>query len=183
MLVGAREEVDLVLSGVNHGPNVGWDIYYSGTVGAAREALIHGVPSVAFSLVARPPLPFEALRPAIVEVLRRVRDRGLPEGHLLNVNLPSPKEGAEPGWLGIPGVRGMMATTLGRRYYGNEVVYREDPRGKGYLWIGGAWPRIEHVEGTDCDAVREGWISLTPIGLDATANAPLDLLRERFDAH
>ncbi len=178
----ADRRPDLVLSGVNHGPNVGWDIYYSGTVGAAREALIHGIPSVAFSLVARPPLPFEAMRPAIVEVLRRVRDRGLPEGHLLNVNLPNPKEGAEPGWLGIPGVRGLMATTLGRRYYGNEVVYREDPRGKGYLWIGGAWPRIDHVEGTDCDAVREGWVSLTPIGLDATANAPLDLLRERYDA-
>lgn len=177
----ADKRPDLVLSGINHGPNVGWDVYYSGTVGAAREALIHGVPSVAFSLVARPPFPFEALRPAIIDILRRIRTRELSLEHLLNINFPAPREGAEPGWLGLPGVKGLMVTTLGKRYYGNEVVYREDPRGKAYFWIGGAWPRIEQLEGTDCEAVRQGWISVTPLGLDATSQTAMAAVKAGFE--
>jgi 5'-nucleotidase len=178
----ADKRPDLVLSGINHGPNVGWDVYYSGTVGAAREALVHGVPSVALSLVSRPPFPFDTLRPAITEVLRRIREHGVPREHLLNINFPAPRPGAEPGWMGLPGVRGLTVTTLGKRYYGNEVVYREDPRGKAYFWIGGAWPRIEQVEGTDCEAVRQGWVSVTPLGLDATAYSAIDPLRKGFES-
>jgi len=162
---------DLVLSGINHGPNVGYDIYYSGTVGAAREALIHGIPSVALSLSARPPFPFDALRPVVVEVLRRVRAMEPRPQALLNVNLPPPRDNGEPGWLGLKGVKGLKTTTLGKRYYGNEIVFREDPRGRAYFWIGGAWPRIDNIEGTDCEAVRQGWVSVTPLGLDATDHA------------
>jgi len=172
---------DLVLSGINHGPNVGYDVYYSGTVGAAREALIHGVPSVALSLVARAPLPFGAIRPLVVHVLQGIRAHGTPAEHLLNVNFPAPKPDSDPGFLGVPGVRGVAVTNLGRRYYGNEVVYREDPRGKAYFWIGGAWPRIEQLEGTDCEAVRQGWVSITPLGLDATGHGAMAGLRETFD--
>lgn len=173
---------DLVLSGINHGPNVGYDIYYSGTVGGAREGLIHGIPSVAFSLSARPPFPFDALRPAVIEVLRRVRDQGIPKDVMLNVNLPAPRADAPPGWLGLPGVKGMRATTLGKRFYTNEVVSREDPRGRPYFWIGGAWPRIEQVDGTDCDAVRQGWVSVTALGLDATHHASQGALATQFAA-
>ena len=171
---------DLVLSGINHGPNVGWDVYYSGTVGAAREALIHGIPSVALSLSARPPYPFEAIAPAVSEILRRVRAAQLPADALLNVNVPPPREEAPPGWLGIAGVKGVATTTLGKRFYGNEVVHREDPRGRAYFWIGGAWPRIEHVEGTDCQAVRQGWVSVTPLGLDTTVYPALASLAPQF---
>jgi len=170
---------ELVLSGINHGPNVGYDIHYSGTVAGAREGLIHGIPAVAFSLVSRPPYALEAVRPVVVEVLTRVRDHGLAPDTLLNVNIPSPR-GDTPGWLGLPGIRGMHTTTLGKRFYGNEVVYREDPRGRPYFWIGGAWPRIEHIEGTDCEAVRQGWVSVTPIGLDVTHAAGLEHLRRFF---
>jgi len=173
---------DLVLSGINHGPNVGYDIYYSGTVGAAREGLIHGIPAVAMSLSARQPLPFDAVRPAVIEVLRRVREVGLPSDTLLNVNLPAPRVDAPPGWLGIAGVKGLKTTNLGKRYYGNEIVYREDPRGRPYFWIGGAWPRIDHVEDTDCEAVRQGWVSVTPLGLDATHHVALDGLARGFSA-
>jgi 5'-nucleotidase len=167
---------DLVLSGINHGPNVGYDVYYSGTVGAAREGLIHGIPAVALSLSSRPPYPLDAIRPAVIEILKRVKHFGLPAETLLNVNFPSPREDAAPGWLGIPGCRGLRATTLGKRYYGNEVVFREDPRGRAYFWIGGAWPRIEEVEGTDCEAVRQGWVSMTPLGLDTTHHPTLEAL-------
>jgi len=117
------------------------------------------------------------------EVLARVRDNGLPPDTLLNVNIPRAKGPDEadnaPGWLGVRGVRGMHTTVLGRRYYSNEVVTREDPRGRSYFWIGGAWPRIEHIEGTDCESVRTGWVSVTPLGLDATHHAALD----HFNAH
>lgn len=171
---------DLVLSGINHGPNVGYDIYYSGTVGAAREALIHGIPSVALSLSARPPLPFAELQPAIVEVLRRIARHGVPPATLLNINFPPVRVGEPPGWLGLPGVRGLRAATLGKRFYGNEVVFREDPRGRAYFWIGGAWPRIEQVEGTDCEAVRQGWISVTPVGLDVTSHADFAAVAATF---
>ena len=164
---------DLVLSGINHGPNVGYDIYYSGTVGGAREGLIHGIPAVALSLSSRPPLPFAAIRPVVLEVLKRIKDHGVPADTLLNVNIPAPRAGEPAGWLGLPGLLGMRPTTLGKRFYGNEVVHREDPRGRGYFWIGGAWPRIEHVEGTDCEAVRQGWVSVTPIGLDVTHHREL----------
>jgi len=173
---------DLVLSGINHGPNVGYDIYYSGTVGAAREALIHGIPSVSLSLSARPPFPFETLRPAIIEVLRRVRSHGIPKETLLNINFPAPRPDRPAGWLGLPGILGMRTTTLGKRFYGNEVVFREDPRGRAYFWIGGAWPRMEQVDGTDCEAVRQGWISVTPIGLDVTAHTELETITTAFSA-
>ncbi|MCC7272873.1 MAG: 5'/3'-nucleotidase SurE, partial [Alphaproteobacteria bacterium] len=113
---------ELVLSGINHGPNVGYDIHYSGTVAGAREALIHGIPALSFSLVSRPPYDPAAIRPVVVEVLRRVRDHGLAAETLLNVNIPAPKPHEPPGWLGLPGIRGMHTTVLGRRFYGNEVV-------------------------------------------------------------
>jgi 5'-nucleotidase len=161
---------------------VGYDIYYSGTVGAAREGLIHGIPAVAFSLSARPPFPFDVMRPAVVEVLRRVRDMGPTPEVLLNVNLPAPREGAPAGWLGLPGVKGLKTTTLGKRFYGNEIVSREDPRGRPYFWIAGAWPRIDHVEGTDCEAVRQGWVSVTALGLDATDHPTLASLARDFNA-
>ena len=159
---------DLVLSGINHGPNVGYDVYYSGTVGGAREALIHGIPSAALSFSARRPQPFPLLRPAVLEVLRRIKAHGVPAGHLLNVNFPAPDPDADFSFFGVPGLRGVLPTTLGRRYYGNEVVFREDPRGRPYFWIGGAFPRIDHLEGTDCEAVRQGYIAMSALGLDAS---------------
>jgi 5'-nucleotidase len=112
----------------------------------------------------------------VLEVLRRIKEHGVPKHTLLNVNIPAPRPDAAPGWLGLPGILGVRTTSLGKRFYGNEVVHREDPRGRGYFWIGGAWPRIEHVEGTDCEAVRQGWVSVTPIGLDVTHHAELATL-------
>jgi len=177
---GRRPE--LVLSGINHGANVGYDVYYSGTVGAAREALIHGIPAVALSLAARGTDAFDAIRPAVLRILERIRDHGVPPGVLLNVNIPDPRRPAhaECSWAGVPGLRGVRVTRLGRRTYGNELVTREDPRGRTYFWIGGAIPRMEDDAGTDCQAVLQGYVSITPLGLDVTAAAELDRLTPHF---
>ena len=113
-------------------------------------------------------------------MLKRVRAMEIRPDTLLNVNLPPPRENGAPGWLGISGVKGLKTTVLGKRYYGNELVFREDPRGRAYFWIGGAWPRIDNVEGTDCEAVRQGWVSVTPLGLDATDHPLLASLASHF---
>jgi len=153
----------MVVSGVNLGPNLGSDVLYSGTVAAAREGTIQGLPSIAFSLAGRDPAPFTTLGPVLVAVMRAVLENGLPPGVTLNVNIP--KTLADP-----PEFR---ATHLGRRAYSAEVVRRMDPRGQEYLWIGGGLPELEDTPGTDTSAVREGVISLTPIPLFAVRDEDL----------
>ncbi|MBD91122.1 MAG: 5'/3'-nucleotidase SurE [Deltaproteobacteria bacterium] len=166
---------DFVLSGVNRGPNLGRDVFYSGTVAAAREGLFHQVPSVALSLAGDARFPFEALEPAVERVLEVLVGREWGDGYLMNVNIPVPP--ATPvgaGWSGVPGIKGMQVTSLGERFYNNELIVREDPRGGEYIWLGGAWPTLLDRPGTDCNAVREGYISLTPVGVELTERAALD---------
>lgn len=149
---------DLVLSGINHGPNIGWDIYYSGTVAGAREAVFHGIPAVALSLVGVQPFPFARVQPMVVDILRALRpDRIAPEV-CVNVNIPADAHG------------GVQITRLGHRSYGNDIVARDDPRGRPYYWIGGQHPTIDAVPGTDGAAISANYISITPLGLDVTAH-------------
>lgn len=164
---------DIVLSGVNRGPNLGHDVYYSGTVAAAREGVIQGLPAVAFSLVGERRYPFADIAPIVTRILRWTGARPADHEHLLNVNIPCPEPGAAAGLDGVPGVRGLRVTRLGRRFYANEMVVRDDPRGKPYLWIGGAHPEMQDVVGSDCNAVRDGFVSVTPVGIDATAHEAL----------
>ncbi|MCB9786536.1 MAG: 5'/3'-nucleotidase SurE [Deltaproteobacteria bacterium] len=159
---------DLVLSGVNRGPNLGNDVHYSGTVAAAREGAIQGIPSVAFSLAGHHAFPFTRIAPALTALLRWLRDAR--PGGLLNVNIPLPAADATaPGLAGVPGLRGVRVTRLGQRSYANRIIYRDDPRGVPYFWIGGDFPEMQDVDGTDCNAVRDGYVSVTPLGLDSTA--------------
>jgi 5'-nucleotidase len=159
---------DVVVSGINHGPNLGNDVHYSGTVAAAQEGALLGVPAAAISLAAPPPHDFApAARFAVAlvrELLRRPRQDGPPL--LVNVNVP-------------PGpVRGFCFARLGRRTYGNDVVEKTDPRGRTYYWIGGeGGARNEDIAGSDCNAVTEGLASVTPLQLDPTAGGVLDALR------
>jgi 5'-nucleotidase len=162
----AKRRPDLVVSGVNLGPNLGSDVLYSGTVAAAREGTIQGLPAIAFSLAGRDPAPFAQLGPLLTTVMQAVLENGLPPGITLNVNIP--KSPAEPAQF--------RATHLGRRAYSAEVVRRLDPRGQEYLWIGGGLPELEDTPGTDTSAVREGVVSLTPIPLFAVREEDLERL-------
>jgi 5'-nucleotidase len=149
---------DVVVSGINHGPNMGFDVFYSGTVAAAREGALRGIPAVAFSM-AGPPSDL----PQHASVARRMVERLLEvgpsagEAPLINVNFP------------VGPAKGTRATCLGRRHYAEGVDVRSDPRGREYFWIGGPGePQNEPVEGSDTEAVEQGLVSVTPLLLRAT---------------
>lgn len=150
---------DLVVSGMNHGENLGADVFYSGTVGGAREGALRGVPALATSASMR------ADRRAAAALAARVaRDMlaVLPGGErrqlLLNLNIPAGK-----------GPWKVERTVLGTRLYAENVVFSTDPRGREYLWIGGATPTHDEVVGSDTEAWDAGHASLTPLVLDLTS--------------
>lgn len=160
------EPPDFCLSGVNHGSNMGEDVLYSGTVAAAMEATVIGIPSVAVSYTGDDFEGLDTWGDLLERFLQQILSRGLngfPDQTLLNVNLPAvPPEG----------VRGVRVTSLGRRRYSDSITKSLDPKGREYFWIGGgvsAW-----TGGEDCDyrAIEDGFISVTPLHLDLT-NYPL----------
>jgi 5'-nucleotidase len=147
---------DAVVSGVNHGVNLGDDVFYSGTVAAAREAALKGLPTLAVS--AAPDVSFESAAALGAELLHAlVESKTGPI--LLNVNVP-PGE----GWK-------IRATRLGRRIYTDEVEYRRDPRGREYLWLGGKCVEHRPLAGSDTEAFDEGVVGVTPLVLDLWAQA------------
>ncbi|MFQ5849237.1 MAG: 5'/3'-nucleotidase SurE [Candidatus Binatia bacterium] len=150
---------DLVVSGINKGPNLGDDIIYSGTVSAAMEATLLGIPSIAASLVASRNFSFEVAAAFAVALAARVLEKGLPSGTLLNVNVPP---------LPARELKGWRLTRQGKRRYIEKVVERVDPRGRKYYWIGGDDLGFDKEDGTDCMAVHEGFISVTPLHVDMT---------------
>jgi 5'-nucleotidase len=157
---------DVVVSGVNHGPNLGNDVHYSGTVAAAMEAALLGVPAIAVSLAAPPPHDFTQAARLAVELARALVATRPAQPVLLNVNVPA----------GL--VRGWRLARLGKRTYGNQVVTKTDPRGRRYYWIGGEGGAVNHdIPGSDCNAVmEEGLASVTPLHLDATDGAEFEKL-------
>ena len=172
---------DYVFSGINHGGNMGEDVSYSGTVSAAMEGTMLGIPSVAISLVHGDEQwleGYEAVVRRLAERIMAAPARELfPGDTLLNVNLPD----VDPEL-----VKGVQITTLGKRVYADSVVVDKDPHGKTYYWIGGGAPTWEGPEGSDYLAVESGYVSMTPIHLDLThhrAIAALERWRSsEFDA-
>ena len=150
----------LVIAGINKGGNLGEDITYSGTVSIAMEGTLLGVPSIAISLVARTDFDFTVAARFARALAARTLARGLPQGTLLNVNVPE----------GTPDqIKDFELTRQGRRRYGNAVVEKVDPRDKKYYWIGGDAMGYVNEEGTDFAAVDRGLISITPVHLDLTS--------------
>lgn len=149
----------LVVSGINNGYNLGSDVFYSGTVAGAVEGALRGVPALAVSLERRRPQDFSHAASFVGALAAELVRRGpgaLPDASLLSVNLP-------------PGpVRGYRVTSLGRRVYRDQVEVRQDLRGRSYYWIGGPEENATDLPGSDCSAVREGIVSVTPLGLDLT---------------
>ena len=152
---------DLVVSGINAGLNVGDDVTYSGTIAAAIEGTVLGVPSIAISQDG-PPFEFSRGAQVAVTIARTVLERGLPLDTLISVNVPRGEH------------RGTRLTRQGRRVYHEPIVERIDPRGKTYYWIGGkpsGWrddPRCDHA------AIDEGYVSVTPLSIDLTNHQALD---------
>ncbi len=150
---------NLVVSGINKGPNLGDDIIYSGTVAAAIEGTLLGIPSMAISLVTFRDFVFQAAAEFAVNLASRVLEKGVPPGTLLNVNVPPLPKHELKGW---------RLTRQGKRHYSEKIVERVDPRGRKYYWIGGDDLGFAQEDGTDCVAVQEGFISVTPLQVDLT---------------
>jgi 5'-nucleotidase len=171
---------DLVFSGINQGPNLGWDLTYSGTVSAAMEAVIGGYPAVALSVAWRfrrvieeeegpeaPPIEFAHAAAYAVDLARYLQANPLPDYTLLNVNVPN----------GPP--RGVRVTRQGKRRYPGKLEKRLDPTGRAYYWLGGDDPVDVYEEGTDVNAIAEGCISVTPVQLDLTDYGLIDRCETR----
>lgn len=162
-----KERPALVVSGINHGANLGDDIHYSGTVSAAFEGGIMGIPSMAVSLVGNGRKNFRKAGEVAAFVARRVLDEGLPKGVVLNINVPDTHS---------KGMKGIVFTKQGKRNYGGVIVEKEDPRGRKYYWIGGDESGFEDIADSDCNAVRDGYVSITPLRVNLTDKAALKRL-------
>ena len=157
---------DLVVSGINRGANLGQDVYYSGTVSAAREACILGIPSLAVSLSvdfkkSKPEaeLNYESAAKLAVKTLKAFQSSGFIKHTLLNLNVPD-----KP----LKQIKGLKFTRQGFRFYSGEILRRKDHRGKDYYWVGGQYKGFRKDEDTDCTAIERGYASLTPLKLDST---------------
>lgn len=166
-LLGGRP--DICVSGVNHGPNMGEDVLYSGTVAAAMEATVIGIPSVALSYTGDKYEELEGWEDVVAAILANIlRDRSFPSDTLFNVNLPAvaPNE-----------VKGIRVTSLGRRRYSESITRARDPQGKEYFWIGGGKAQWRGAEDADFQAVEDGYVSVTPLHLDLTNYRLLEEVR------
>lgn len=177
VLVGVNAIVpgkpDLLVSGINHGPNMGEDVTYSGTVSAAFEGTILGVPSLAMSSLQRTVEDEKVLGRIARVVVEAALELGLPEAGLLNVNIPNPA---------ISPIKGVRITKLGSRAYDNLLREEKDENGHKYYRIGGDDPVWKDDDGTDIAAVRSGFVSVTPLHLDLTHyKAVVEMERWRFE--
>ena len=172
-LLGLVDPIDLVVSGINPGPNLSHDVTYSGTVTAAMEAAIANVKGIAVSLngpeASAGPLDYSTAAVVSRRVVERVIQDGLAEGVILNINVPYLKEAD---------LKGYLITRQGLRVYRDALDRRLDPRGRPYYWIGGEGHTDVNEEGTDVGALTEGYVSITPLQLDLTNYRAMDRLKK-----
>lgn len=164
---------DLIVSGINRGSNLGDDITYSGTVSAAMEGTILGVPSMAVSLYldGKMPLHYDSAGIYAAEAAKYILDNSLPYDTLLNLNVPNlPKKD----------IKGTKFTRQGKRVYDSSIQEVLSPQGEKHFWIGGGKPFWEHGEDTDITAVIDGYVSITPVHLDLTNYEAIGFLRARW---
>lgn len=164
-----EEEPDLVVSGINHGANLGDDVIYSGTVAAAMEGRFLGYPSIAVSLVGRELAHFDTAARVATELVQRLGNRKLPSDFILNVNVPD---------LPYAELAGMEVTRLGFRHKSEPVVESVDPHGRTIYWVGPAGPGQDAGQGTDFEALERNAVAITPLKVDLTRHEALDELAE-----
>lgn len=160
---------DVVVSGINFGPNLGDDVTYSGTISAAFEGALLGIPSVAYSALIGEHFSFDRCATFAAAFTEMFLSRSPATDVVMNVNFP----------LGRPA--GVRVTHLGKRVYTEGVIERQDPRGRSYFWIGGESPVWEDEEGSDFAAVDRGFISITPLHLDLTHRPSFESMRTTLD--
>jgi 5'-nucleotidase len=158
------EEPDMVVSGINHGPNLGDDVLYSGTVAAAMEGRFLGLPAVAISLASWRGDGLETAGRVARRLVTRLVETPLPPDSILNVNVPPLADGSEPVF---------ESTRLGHRHRAEPVVRGTDPRGRAIYWVGAAGPEADAGPGTDFHAVASGRVSVTPLQVDLTRHSAL----------
>ncbi len=154
-----EREPDMVFAGINHGANLGDDVIYSGTVAAATEGRFLGLPAVAISLTGVNPVHFDSAAQIAVQLFQNIRRHPLPADTILNVNVPD---------LPLDRIKGFRAARLGQRHKAEPVVRDCDPRGREIFWVGAAGPEQDAGPDTDFYAVREGYVSVTPLQIDLT---------------
>jgi 5'-nucleotidase len=166
------EEPDLVVAGINHGPNLGDDVIYSGTVAAATEGRFLGLPAIAVSMSTHQPQHLETAGAVAARLVAGLHDARLSPSTILNVNVPD---------VPLDALRGVVATRLGHRHKAEGVSRIEDPRGRPMYWIGPAGSEQDAGEGTDFFALRSGCVSVTPIQIDLTRHGALPSLGRWLD--
>ncbi|HLG21127.1 MAG TPA: 5'/3'-nucleotidase SurE [Bdellovibrionota bacterium] len=162
---------DIVVSGINQGPNLGDDVIYSGTVAAALEGALMGVPSIAISLaVQSEDVPnFLPAAHFAKRVVKKILDEDLPKDVILNINVPN---------ITQTSVDQYEVTRLGKRHFADVVEEKIDPRGKKYYWVGSEELGFDDIPGSDCNAIAAGRVSITPVLLDHTHERYLEVLRK-----
>lgn len=150
---------DIVVSGINDGPNLGDDVIYSGTVAAAMEGRIFGIPSLAVSLVKSGKLNYKTAAIAAKQIVEQLIHDPLPAATILNVNVPD---------VPLAELRGFEVTRLGTRHNAEPIIKTTDPRNKTIYWIGASGPEQDAGPGTDFHAVNSGCVSITPLQVDLT---------------
>jgi 5'-nucleotidase len=167
-----EDEPDMVVSGINHGANLGDDVLYSGTVAAAMEGRFLGLPAMAVSLVLDKEQAFRAAADVAARLIRRLFDDPLPRDTILNVNVPD-----RPAGSALP----IEVTRLGFRHKSEPVIKARDPKGEPIYWVGPAGGGQDAGEGTDFHAIAAGRVSVTPIKVDLTDHGRIGPLREWLD--
>lgn len=154
-----KAKVDLIVSGINKGGNLGGDVTYSGTVSAAMEGAMLNIPSFAISLVSEKDFKFEVAANFAVRISQHILKNGLSKGTFLNVNVPNTE---------IDGATPYRITRQGKRVHGSSIVEKVDPRGKKYYWFGNNDLAFEEIKDSDFEAIAQNCISITPLCLDLT---------------
>jgi len=160
-----EREPDMVFAGINHGANLGDDVIYSGTVAAATEGYLLGIPSIAVSLANHNAVHFDTAARMVAELVQRIQTRPPTEPMLLNVNVPD---------CASADLHGVSVTRLGKRHKAESVVKTTNPRGQTVYWVGAAGLAQDAGEGTDFHAVANGFVSITPLQMDLTRFSQMD---------
>lgn len=162
-----KQEPDMVVSGINSGPNLGDDVIYSGTVAAAMEGRYLGSPAIAVSMNSFQPEYYETAAIVTRNLVQQIIDKPLPKDIILNVNVPD---------VPLNKLAGIQTTRLGNRHKAEPAILDQDPRGKPIFWVGAAGPEQDAGPGTDFHAISENYVSVTPLHVDLTQYSAMDLL-------